>query len=69
MRSSRIVPPEADYVITAYKRGVVMLETWHRGEASRDIELVVYRGRLDAGDFDRVIVTNRVPPFGSYEVQ
>lgn len=49
-----------DYRIRAYaspnKGGHLLLETVHRGEASRDVELSAYRERMCRGEVGRVEV-------------
>jgi len=63
-----MIPRDADYIISAYKNKLLVLETWHRGDASRDIEISAYRERIKLGEIDYIVVTNRNSPFGSYRI-
>lgn len=61
-----------DYIIQAFyppnKGGGLAIATLHLGEASRDIEISVFKTRMARGEIDYIIVTNLVPPFGSYRI-
>lgn len=61
-------PSNTDYVIQAYRRNALVLETWHIGEASRDMEISVFKERIKKGEIDHIVVTNRMSPFGSYRI-
>jgi len=56
------------YTIIAYRPpnqgGGVLNETVHETEASRDIELSVYRDRMRRGEVSHVEVIAHVPPYG-----
>lgn len=51
-----------DYRIRGYRPpnqgGGLLLETVHRGEASRDIEIAAWRERIRRGEVDHIEVTN-----------
>lgn len=62
------VPDDADYVIDAYKNGKVLISTWHRGEASRDMEISVFEARMSRNEIDYILVVDRNAPSKSYRL-
>ena len=63
---------DADYTIDAYyppnRGGGLAIATWHIGESSRDTEIEALKARMRRGEIGRIVVTNRVPPYGSYTI-
>jgi hypothetical protein len=57
-----------EYRIRAYRPpnqgGGLMYETVHRGEASRDIEIEVFREFMRRGAVSHIEVISLVPPYG-----
>jgi hypothetical protein len=53
-----------DYKIRAYlppnKGGGLLVETVHRGESSRDMEISAFRGRMKRGEIGHIEVIDRV---------
>ena len=45
------IPRDADFVVRGYDRsGLLLLETWHRGEWSKDMEVSCWLERRKRGD-------------------
>jgi len=63
-----MLQPDWDYTLRIFappnRGGELLLETTHRGEASRDIELAVCRERMKRGEVSHVEVIAHVPPYG-----
>ena len=61
-----------DYTIQAFfppnRGGGEAIVTWHIGEASRDMEIAAFKARMARGEIDFIVVTNHVPPYGSYRL-
>lgn len=57
-----------DYTIRAYRPtnqgGGLLIETWHIGTASRDIEIAVFKDRMARGEVSYIEVTSHVEPVG-----
>ena len=57
-----------DYRIRAYrppnKGGGLLIETVHKGEASRDAELAAFQARMKRGEISHVEVISFVEPYG-----
>ena len=57
-----------EYSIRAYRPpnqgGGLVLETVHVGTASRDIEIAVFRDRMQRGEIGHIEVIAHVEPFG-----
>lgn len=57
-----------DYYIRAYRPtnlgGGLLIETWHDGEASRDMEIAVFKDRMRRGDIERIEIESHVEPVG-----
>lgn len=50
-----MIPSDADFVVRAFGRGGLELgATWHKGEASAAIELLVWQDRFHRGECIRV---------------
>lgn len=61
---------DRDYTIRGYapvnQGGGLLLETWHRGEASRDVELSAWRARMRRGEVSRVEIDDHNHPQKSW---
>jgi hypothetical protein len=44
--------------------GDLILDTYHLGEHSRDIEVAVWRDRLERGEASRIEVISLIEPYG-----
>lgn len=58
-----------DYTIRAYRPpnqgGGLLIETVHKGTASRDIEVSVFKDRMARGEVDHIEIIAHVEPFGT----
>lgn len=58
-----------EYRIRAYRPpnqgGGLLIETVHRGESSRDMEIDVFRARMARGEVGHIDVISLVPPYGT----
>lgn len=62
------IPSDADWVINAYKRGQILIGTWHRGLSSRDMEISIFKERIKRGEIDYIDVIGREPPFERFRI-
>ncbi len=62
------IPIDADYLIDAYKAGQILIGTWHRGAASRDMEISAFQARMKRGEVDSIVVHDRNRPAASYRL-
>jgi len=65
-------PKDADYTIRAFappnRGGELLIETWHRGRASRDIEIATFRERMKRGEVSYIDVTSHIDPVGTERI-
>ena len=45
-----MIPPNADYLVRGYKGRELLVETWHIGEASKDLEVMVWKELIQRGE-------------------
>lgn len=57
-----MIPHDADFVVRGYNGRELLLETWHRGEASLAVEVSAWRSRIARGEATRVEVEDRRHP-------
>lgn len=62
------IPNDADWVINAYKNKQILIETWHRGQASLSMEIEAFMDRIRRREIDYIDVIQRVPPFKRYQI-
>lgn len=62
-----------DWAVEGYSRSphgapVLILRTTHRGESSKDIEVLAWKERMRRGEISYVKVHNLNPPFGTQTI-
>jgi hypothetical protein len=63
-----IVPDHADWIVTAYLRGQVRIQSWHVGDASMELEVDCHTNLLRQGLRDTIVVTHRFDGSRSFKV-
>jgi hypothetical protein len=70
VRAIKMIPKNADYEVKGYRRGQLLVHTWHIGESSKDLEVSVWYERYKRGECTSVEVIDRnkfkittYPPF------
>lgn len=58
-----MIPKDADWLVRGYKGQKLLLETWHRGDSSKDAEIAAWKARMRRGEVSHVEVVNRNRPF------
>lgn len=53
------IPDRADYIVRGFRGTLLLVETWHVGEASKDLEVSCWRDRMQRGEATHVEVINR----------
>lgn len=48
MEEDQVIPNDADFIVRGFSRAPerLLLETWHRGEASKNLEASVWERRI-----------------------
>jgi hypothetical protein len=55
-----MIPRDATHLVRGYNhQGKLLVETWHRGDGSKDVEVQVWKSRRDSrGDVGRIEVVD-----------